>query len=450
MTSQRRVVVVGGGLAGITAALRLADAGCSVTLLEAKPKLGGLTHSFRRGDIDVDNGQHVFMRCCTSYRAFLERLGVTDKTSLQPRLDVPIHHVDGRSTRLRRNNLRAPLHLGNSLLGLSLLAPRDRMLAVRAALAMRSVDRDDLATDDRSFGEWLDEQKQSTASRDVLWDVVGIATMNARAAEASLAVAAMVFQTGLLTDAAAADLGWSLVSLQQLHGDPALAALTAAGADVRLRAKVDRISRKGHGWRVLVDGAQVDTDCVVVATEHDRAERLLPGGALDLPSGWSDALGASPIVNVHLIYDRRVMSEPFVAGVGTPVQWVFDRTAQAGVRAGQYVALSLSAAEELIGASVAELRDQFVPAVEHLLPEASKAELLDFFVTREPRATFLPAPGTAKFRPTTVTRLPGLVLAGAYTATGWPATMESAVRSGDMAAAAVLAHRVPAGRTVAA
>jgi squalene-associated FAD-dependent desaturase len=451
MTSERRrVAVVGGGLAGITAAIRLADAGCAVTLLEARPKLGGLTHSFRRGDIDVDNGQHVFMRCCTAYRALVDRLGVTGKTVLQGRLDVPLHHIDGRTARLRRTNVPAPLHLGGSLLRLSMLSPADRVRVMSAALAMRGVDRDAAATDELSFGQWLTDMRQSAASIDALWDLVGVATMNAPARDASLAVAATVFQVGLLSDASAADLGWSSVPLQQLHGDAALAVLSAAGADVRLRAKVDGLFQSGHGWRVTVDGEPLDADCVVVATEHDRAERLLPDGALALESGWSEALGASPIVNVHLVFDRRVMTEPFLAGVGTPVQWVFDRTAQSGLPAGQYLALSLSAATDLIGASVAQLRDQFVPAVQRLLPLAAEAKLVDFFVTREPRATFLPRAGTAKYRPHTATKLPGLVLAGAYTATGWPATMEGAVRSGDMAAAAVLTHQMPARRTVAA
>src|SRR5206468_10938850 len=136
MTSKRRrVAVVGGGLAGITAAIRLADAGCAVTLLEAKPKLGGLTHSFRRGEIDVDNGQHVFMRCCTSYRALLDRLGVTGLTTLQPRLDVAVIRAsDGTRGRLRRDALPAPLHLGRSLSRYSVLSVADRARAVRAAL----------------------------------------------------------------------------------------------------------------------------------------------------------------------------------------------------------------------------------------------------------------------------------------------------------------------------
>src|SRR4051794_39190969 len=183
-----QAVVVGGGLAGITAALRLADAGCQVTLLEAKPKLGGLTHSFRRGELDVDNGQHVFMRCCTSYRALLDRLGVTGLTTLQPRLDVAVVRAsDGVRGRLHRDGLPAPLHLARSLSGYSVLAVADRARAVRAALALRRVDRDDPRTDDRSFGDWLTSHGQTPSTTDALWDLVGIATMNARAADASLA-----------------------------------------------------------------------------------------------------------------------------------------------------------------------------------------------------------------------------------------------------------------------
>jgi hydroxysqualene dehydroxylase len=438
-------VVVGGGLAGITAALRLADAGREVTVLEAKPKLGGLTHSFRRGDLDVDNGQHVFMRCCTSYRALLDRLGVTEHTTLQDRLDVPVvRAADGRRGRLHRDALPAPLHLARALSGFSVLSGPDRVRAVRAALALRRVDRDDSRTDDRSFGDWLHAHGQSSASAEALWDLVGVATMNARAADASLAVAATVFQIGLLTDPAAADLGWSMVPLQQLHGDAAARALTAAGATVRTHARADAVERRSTGWSVRVDDRGhedvIGAEVVVVATEPGPMERLLPLGAVALPAGWSKALGASPIVNVHLVFDRNVLDEPFIAGVGTPVQWVFDRTRQSGLTSGQYLALSLSAADDLIDLPVATFQEMFAPEIHRLLPASRNATLLDFFVTRERNATFRPAPGVARMRPPSVTSYNGLFLAGAHCATGWPATMESAVRSGEAAATAALAR----------
>jgi len=443
------VAVVGGGLAGLTAAIRLADAGCQVTLLEGRPRLGGLTHSFRRGDLDVDNGQHVFLRCCTSYRALLDRLGTTQLTHLQPRLDVPV--VSGSKTaRLQRNSWPAPLHLGRSLAGYRVLAPMDRVRAARGALALRAVDRDDPRTDQASFGRWLRDHGQNAATVEALWDLVGVATMNVHADDASLAVAATVFQLGLLTDAAAGDIGWSLVPLQRLHGDAAAAVLANAGAGVRLRARVRTIERDGDEWIVRTDDDRVRADAVVVATDPAQAEALLPNGALPQPNGWSDALGAAPIVNVNVLVDRPVLAEPFVAAVGSDVQWVFDRTKQSGLATGQLLAVSLSAADDLIDVPVAELRIRLLPALTALVPGLRDAAVLDFFVTREPQATFRPAPGTAALRPATRTALPGLVVAGAYTATGWPATMESAVRSGDAAAAALLATPVGAARVVAA
>jgi hydroxysqualene dehydroxylase len=435
-----RAVVVGGGLAGITAALRLADNGCAVTLLEAKPRLGGLTHSFRRGELDVDNGQHVFMRCCTSYRALLDRLGTTQHTTLQQRLDVPVVRAsDGRRGRLHRDPLPAPLHLARALSGFAVLSRPERVRAVRAALALRRVDRHDPRTDDRSFGEWLGAHGQSLQSAEALWDLVGVATMNARAADASLAIAATVFQIGLLTESDAADLGWSDVPLQRLHGDAAARALAAAGADVRTRARVDALEPVAPGWSIRVDGEVLAADVVVVATEAGPMERLLPADAIDLPSGWSSALGAAPIVNVHLVWDRRVLHEPFLAAVGSPVQWVFDRTRQSGLGTGQYLAVSLSAADDLIDSPVAALQEVFVPEIHRLLPRTREARLLDFFVTRERQATFRPAPGVGRLRPPATTSYDGLFLAGAHCATGWPATMESAVRSGETAARAALA-----------
>lgn len=448
--TERSAVVVGGGLAGITAALRLADAGWRVTLLEARPKLGGLTHSFRRGPLDVDNGQHVFLRCCTAYRSLLERLGVARHTTLQRRLDVPVVRVDGRRARLRRDGLAAPLHLARSLAGFSVLSPVDRARAVRGAIALRRVERDDPRVDQVAFGDWLREHGQTAATVEALWDLVGVATMNARAADASLAVAATVFQIGLLTDRNAADIGWSLVPLQRLHGDAATRALDDAGADVRVRMRADALLARDGGWVVRGSGGDVGAQVVVVATDPVHAEMLLPAAALGQPAGWSAQLGATPIVNAHLVFDRPVMAEPFIASVGTPVQWVFDRTAQSGVTGGQYLAVSFSAADDLVGRSVAQLRAMLVPALQQLLPETRTAGLHEFFVTREPAATFRAAPGTARLRPGATTRFPGLFVAGAYTATGWPATMEGAVRSGEAAAAAALSSRSTGEQVVAA
>ncbi|RZT16883.1 squalene-associated FAD-dependent desaturase [Kribbella sp. VKM Ac-2569] len=438
----RRVGVVGGGLAGITAALRSADEGFAVTLFEARPRLGGLTHSFRRDGLWIDNGQHVFLRCCTAYQSFLERLGVADQVTVQDRLDVPVRsELDRRDGRLRRTALPAPLHLGATLARYRWLSRTARARVVRAALALGRVDRTDPETDGLSFGDWLTAHGQDQRAIETVWDLIGIATLNAPAERASLALAATVFQLGLLESAAAADIGWSLVPLQELHGDAALRALTAAGVRVRTRSRVREVVPAGDGW--TVDDAAFDD--VVLAVPPAAAERLAPAGAIELEPGWADELGSTPIVNLHAIYDRVVLGESFFAAVDSPLQWVFDRTRQAGLKQGQYIAVSLSAADDIVDTPVPVLRDRLLPHLERLLRITAEARLLDFFVTRERHATFRQRPGTAGLRASARTALPGLYLAGAWTDTGWPATMEGAVRSGEAAAAALLARR-PAER----
>jgi monoamine oxidase len=185
----------------------------------------------------------------------------------------------------------------------------------------------------------------------------------------------------------------------------------------------------------LEDGVE-EADAVVVAVPNQSVAKLVPPGTVDAEA--MDALGSSPIVNLHVHYDRRVLDEQFAAGVGTPVQFVFDRTASSGVAKGQLIAVSLSGADAEIGEPVATLRERYLPALERLLPAARGATVLDFTVTREPRATFRAAPGSRRLRPGARTPTPGLYLAGSWTDTGWPATMESAVRSGLIAARAAL------------
>ncbi|WP_060882624.1 hydroxysqualene dehydroxylase HpnE, partial [Streptomyces caniscabiei] len=430
----RTAVVVGGGLAGITAALSLADAGVRVTLLEGRPRLGGLAFSFQRGDLTVDNGQHVYLRCCTAYRWFLDRVDAAALAPLQDRLDVPVLDAEGRPGRrlgrLRRDALPVPLHLGRSLATYTHLSLAERARVGRAALALKALDLDDPALDERDFGDWLAEHGQSARAVEALWDLVGVATLNAVAGDASLALAAMVFKTGLLSEPGAADIGWAHVPLGELHDRRARKALDSAGVRTVLRARASSVSRAENGsWRVEVPGETVDADAVVLAVPQRETHDLLPGGALDEPGRLLE-IGTAPILNVHVVYDRKVLSRPFFAALGSPVQWVFDRTEASGLRDGQYLALSQSAARSEIDAPVSVLRERYLPELERLLPGARGAGVKDFFVTRERTATFAPTPGVGRLRPGARTKAPGLYLAGAWTATGWPATMESAVRSG--------------------
>jgi len=434
--ARRRAVVVGGGLAGTTAALALADAGMQVTLTEARPRLGGLAFSFKRGALSVDNGQHVFLRCCTAYQWFLDRIAARDLVTLQERLDVPVIDADtGRAGRLSRAALPVPLHLAASLARYPHLSLRERASVGRAALALRGLDPDDPALDRTDFGSWLAARGQSGRTIEALWDLVGVATLNATAGEASLGLAAKVFKTGLLSDPGAADIGWASAPLGDLHHGRATAALQAAGVTVLLRTRATAIDGEGGQRQVTVEtgpgrAEQLAADTVVLAVPQREAHGLLPEGAVKEPEKLL-RIGTAPILNVHVIYDRQVLDQPFVAAVGSPVQWVFDRTASSGLTGGgQYVAVSQSAVQDEIDLPVATLRDRYLPELARVLPAARGAEVRDFFVTRERTATFAPAPGVGALRPGPVTGDPRLFLAGAWTATGWPATMESAVRSG--------------------
>jgi squalene-associated FAD-dependent desaturase len=435
-------VVVGGGLAGVTAALSLADAGVRVTLLEGRPRLGGLAFSFRRGELTVDNGQHVYLRCCTAYRWFLDRIDAAALAPLQDRLDVPVVDVarpEGRRLgRLRRDALPVPLHLGRSLTTYPHLSLADRARVGRAVLALKGLDPADPALDDQDFGSWLTAHGQSARAVEALWDLVGVATLNAVAGDASLGLAAMVFKTGLLSDPGAADIGWAHVPLGELHDRLARRALDSAGVRTEVRTRVTSVSANGNGgWSVQVPGETVEADAVVLAVPQREAYDLLPAGALDAPERLL-GIGPAPILNVHVVYDRQVLTSPFFAALGTPVQWVFDRTDASGLEEGQYLAVSQSAAQDDIDRPVAALRERYLPELERLLPLARGARVRDFFVTRERTATFAPTPGVGRLRPGARTKAPGLYLAGAWTATGWPATMESAVRSGVGAADAAL------------
>lgn len=438
----RHAVVIGGGLAGITAALALADAGVRVTLLEGRPRLGGLAFSFRRDGLTVDNGQHVYLRCCTAYRWFLDRIEGTALAPIQSRLDVPVVDLakpEGRRLgRLRRDALPVPLHLGRSLATYPHLSLADRARVGRAALALKGLDLADPALDAQNFGGWLTHHGQSARAVEALWDLVGVATLNAVADDTSLALAAMVFKTGLLSDPGAADIGWAHVPLGELHDRLARKALDSAGVRTEVRTRATSISTDDNGgWTVEVPGETLRADAVVLAVPQRETHDLLPAGALDAPERLLD-IGTAPILNVHVVYDRKVLDVPFLTALGTPVQWVFDRTEASGLREGQYLAVSQSAAHQDIDAPVAALRERYLPELERLLPAARGATVRDFFVTRERTATFAPTPGVGRLRPGARTKASGLYLAGAWTATGWPATMESAVRSGVSAADAAL------------
>jgi squalene-associated FAD-dependent desaturase len=440
------VVVIGGGLSGISAALTLADAGSEVTLLERRQRLGGLTWSFWRNGLSFDNGQHVFLRCCSAYIEFLERIGAGDAVYLQPRLDIPVLSPKGTRASIARGSLRAPFHLAPALARYTHLGIGDRARLAWPALALSRLDPADPALDSVTFGSWLSRHGQSDRAIERLWNLIALPTINVPAAEASLALAVKVFRTGLLDRADAGDVGWSTVPLSELHGDRSARALDKAGVEVVLGARVQAVAARGAGgFDVVSDERTRVADAVVVATPPEVAQRLVPAGVL--PVDMEKSLGQSPIVNVHLVLDRPVTDLAVAAVVDSPIQFIFDRTASSGLRTGQCLSISLSAADDYIAQSSAQLVGVFFAALQTLLPIARTARLVDGVVTRERAATFRGTPGTAALRPGPRTSVPGLFLAGAWCDTGWPATMEGAVQSGTTAAGALLdegGHATPA------
>ena len=498
MSPPGKIVVIGGGLAGITAAIALSEVGADVTLAEARPRLGGATTSFSRGGLMVDNGQHVFLRCCVAYRGLLARLGMTGAVSLQDRFDITVLAPGGRA-QLRRTALPGPLHMGQALMGYRFLSRAQRLRVARAALAMAALNPAKPELDRQRLGDFLAAHGQDERTRRLLWDLFTVSALNVNGDDANLSLAATVVKTALLGARDAADIGVPSVPLGVLHGQAAGALLARLGAQVRLSAKVaaievlpggpgprfrvrlagrrggdgppDGAAPDGAARTVRLDGAGLDgagrdgagevieADGVVLAVPSAVAARLAPAGAVSTgavstgtvstgtageptamgnghgppgqpgPEQWQE-LATSPIVNVHVIYDRRVTRLPFAAAVDSPVQWVFDRTGPSGLRSGQYLAVSLSAADGYVDVPAPALRERFLPAMADLFPAARDARVTDFFVTRERRATLRQVPGCERLRPGAATALPGLALAGAWTDTGWPDTMEGAVRSG--------------------
>jgi squalene-associated FAD-dependent desaturase len=450
----------------MAAALDCAAEGARVTLLERRRRLGGLTSSFEHNGRWIDNGQHVFLRCCTEYAGFLDRIGATGDVEIQGRLDIPVvapgvGSGPPRVGRLRRSSLPAPLHLLGSLLRYPHISPRDRLNLGRAVSGLRRIDLEDPSLDEQSFGDWLASRGQSPAAIAALWDLITIPTVNLPAAEASLAMGAKVFKTGLLSDARAADIGWSRVPLDRLHGQRGGEALRRAGVDIRTEIRIEGIAVAPSGeeaarFQLGTEAGPISADAVIVALPHREAASVLPPDAVR-HQGRLDELGTSAVVDVHLLFDRRVTDWPLMAGHDSAVQWVFDRTEASGLtppgttpesgtievgaaQAGppQYLAVSLSAADDLLGRRPEDLISWISAELGRLLPGVRPARVLDSLVTKERYATFRAQPGSGDLRPSAQTAYAGLAVAGAWTATGWPATMEGAVRSGRAAARSVL------------
>jgi len=432
----REAIVVGGGVAGTSAAASLAERGIRVLLLERSARLGGRAASFsfeRRGE-EVDTGEHVLLRCCTEVVALLAQLGVEESVAFQPRLRVPMRS-GSRRTVLRSSPLPGPLHLLPGLLGYNLLHVRERWRAVGTAARLLLGG----SSQEETFRDWLERRGESRAAIERLWDPISVATLNAHANTARLDLAAKVFRDAF-SRPHGADLGFFTRPLSRVFS-AIVPYLAARGGAVRLGARVDAILANGGAVRGvrLAAGEVLESDAVVAAVPPFDLGRLLPREAVgDVYLAGLGRLRWAPIVNVHLWFDRPVLDEPFTVCVGSPLQAVFDVSRLHNQTDATHLVLSQSAAEEWLSLSPAEIEAALLPELRRAFPEGEGAKRLDALVVKHPRATWVPGPGSERDRLSPLTPIRGLVLAGDATTTGWPSTLEGAVRSGRTAAGLLL------------
>ena len=447
MSERVSVAVAGGGLAGIAAACELADAGLKVTLVEKRPFLGGRSHSYldKRSGMEVDNGQHVFLGCCTEYIRLLKRLGVWYKVHLQKRLHVRVIDKVWGESALESRPLPPPLHLLPSLLRFRSLSPTEKVRAAYAMTRIRSLDkaaRRDL--DGITFADWLRAQGQTENAIRGFWSLIIQPTLNGEITTVSADLALMVFQEGFLRDRNGANVGWAKVGLSALLAQAAREYIECRGGEVRLGQGITGL--RLEDGRVAVSGPGQEAEYVVAAVEPRPLASLLPKALREEPFfGRIGYIDTSPIVNVHLWYDRQVTDMKFAAFLNTPLQWVFNKSRLWGQEGdGQYLDVSLSGAQEFMDMSTREIVGLFSREVQSLFPLARTAQLRRALVVKQRDATFAARPGVSRLRPGQRTPVRNLFLAGDWTDTGWPATMESAVRSGLLAARGVMRE---AGRT---
>ena len=437
--------MIGGGLAGLSAACALAERGIAVTLVERRNYLGGRAFSFLdpQTGMELDNGQHVFLRCCTEYIDFLTKIGALGQTTLQRRLRVTVADRDGNRGVLSSSRLLpAPLDLLPSLLRYRHLGLTDRLRVIRGMLSIRRTnrERERERLESMSFRDWLMRRGQNDRTIAALWELITLPILNDTIDAASAYMGIMAFQDSLLAGKGMADLGYSRVGLSTLVSEGARRYVESRGGRLIMGRRVSGLNiADGRVTGVRLGDETIDADAVISAVPWDGVERLLAREDADstLPDVKLPQLEWAPIVGLHIGYDRPVMDEPFLTVLDSPIQWVFNRSLmQESAGPDSRLLVSISAAWQEAGMTEEELRGLAEAELRAALPETRGASMTYFRVVKQPQATFRCLPGVQGQRPAQATAIPGLFLAGDWTQTGWPATMESAVRSGALAARA--------------
>ncbi len=433
--SPQTAIIIGGGVAGIAAAVALESAGWNVTLIEARKSLGGRASSFidPQSEQEIDNCQHVLLGCCTNLLDLYRRLGCMDRVRFEK--TITFRDENGRKHGLTATpGFPAPTHLSASFLTFGILTLKEKIAYARAMLAMLRLGRkgrEKLA--DVPFGQWLDEHHQPASLVTKMYEPVLVGALNEDCRKCSAQYAIQVFQDAMLAHADGYVVGVPTVPLSQLYGEHPV-------RNTRLGVRVAELCFDGPRVKSvkLSDGEELIADIVVLATNHHAVQKWIPPelAAIDERFKFLDQLQSVPILGVHMEFDRSVLTDPHAALITGPLQWLFRKD-----EAGKVIAGVISASRDYIGRPKEECLKEFEAQVRNALPEAREAKLIRGVIVIEKRATFAPLPGIDRLRPKQ-TPPPGgianLYLAGDYTQTGWPATMEGAARSGYLAADAVL------------
>jgi len=435
----RRVIVVGGGIAGVAAALDLAAAGIDTTLLERRKQLGGRATSFRDPDEGrlLDNGQHVVLGACTELLSFLEALGVSDRIAW--RRAIHLRAPGGERATIAPFPLLGPLAFLPSLVTMGWLTASERLAAIRVARRLRKWDFHREAGERETFAEFLSRLEQPPRVVSRLWGPIVTSALNELPERASARASLAMLRDAFVAGPEAGRMGVPRVPLSEIFDVAARAALERAGVEVLVGTEAAGVVR-ANGHVRLSEGTDVRADAIVLAVPLPAVAKLLPAADLDA-AGLRPALeiGVSPIVSAHFFFDPEVaIPEGELALVETTAQWVFDRHAASGRDDDRgHLAVVVSAARSLVDAPREEIEDRLLDDVRAAVPSARDRRPRRVVVVKERAATFAAVPGAEERRPPETTHLERLFLAGDACATGWPATMEGAVRSGRAAARAV-------------
>jgi squalene-associated FAD-dependent desaturase len=427
-SQQHHVAVIGGGLAGLSAAAALGSAGYRVTLLEARPFLGGRATSYpiNAGDENgptIDNCQHVLLRCCTNLLDFYRRLGVEGDVRFYR--EFQWIEPGGRISRMKAGLLPPPLHFAESFASLKFLALASKIAIGRAMLGIRSeyAGRQDL--DSITMLDWLREKKQPEQAIERFWRQILVSAINEEVDRMAARHGLQVFAEGFLGSRNSYEMGVPRVPLAELYAEEAWSRFPAV--HIGRRSTVDCLAIVGDVVRHAAtrDGAQY-ADAYISAVPFDRLKSLAPSVALDL-----SAFTHSPITGIHLWFDRPVTALDNATLLDRTIQWMFNK------EGGRHIQLVVSASRSLLEMPKQDVVALALRELAEFFPAVKQAQLIRSHVVKEVRATFSAAPGLEKKRPTNVTNVKNLFLAGDWTRTGWPATMEGAVRSGYLAAESV-------------